>query len=436
MEENYTKMAQQIRFLSDIFAWTPTGGSGVAAVASIDGSYVASSGTSTSTATVALDSPFAVPPTATVNFVRFRMTHRLAAAGSAIIRPGFSGALQMTPAPAASTHTTWTTQDYDMPVFQTTGLPWTPSDVNGLTTGYFRQYTNPSGVEVQVDYFAIIVDYTEGEPEPGPIASIPGVSAMYSGAAPVSRVYSGSTLIWPVGGEGEPPIDPPSSDFDLATYTAALSRRTVFGHQSVGWQVLQGVQMWADEFNQPTPTFPDYESGSLPGSGGFLAHFYAGTNGDVFTKTAEFLSHLANGLASQVDIVVLKFCYADLRSGSSYTPQQMFDEYKLWVDTVESTYPALTVIYATTAIVMGQNSDGANNGLRQTYNNLVRAEYAASGRLWDVADIESTDPSGNKVLYGGVESLYSGYASPDQRHIYGLGRTTVSAPLLQLIAGL
>lgn len=429
-------MAQQIRYLAEMDAWTPEDGAGVAAVAAIDGSYVVSSGTSTSTGTLSLDSPFAVPVGATVNFVRFRMTYRLAAAGSAIVRPGFTGSLQFTPTPAASTNTTWVTQDYDMTVYQATSAPWTPSDVNGLTSGYFRQYTNSTGVEVQVDYYAIIVDYTEGDPEPEPSA-IPGVSTIYSGAStPVSKVYSGSTLIWPAGGGSEPPVDPPSGELDLATYNAALSKRTVFGHQSVGWQVLQGVEMWANEFGQPDPTFPDYESGSLPGSGGFLAHFYAGTNGDVFTKTAEFLSHLQNGLASQVDIIVMKFCYADLRSGSGYTPQQMFDEYKLWVDTVESTYPALTVIYATTAIVMGENSDGANNGLRQTYNDLVRAEYAASGRLWDVADIQSTDPSGNKVLYGGIESLYSGYASPDQRHIYGLGRTTVSAPLLQIIAGL
>lgn len=418
--------------------WTPTGGAGAAAVSIIDGSYVSSSGTSTSTGSLAIDSPFSIPVGATVNFVRFRMTHRLTSAGSAIIRPGFSGALQV-PAPSPSTHTTWVTQDYDLTTNQTTGLAWTVSDVNAITTGYFRQYSNALSVQVQVDYFAIIIDYTEGEggePDPDPVA-IPDVSTIYSGAStPISKVYSGSTLIWPNSGDEEPPAEPPSDGLDLATYNAAMSKRTVFGHQSVGWQVLQGVEMWADELGAPDPIFPDYEGAGLPESGGFLGHFYCGTNGNSFTKTAEFLSHLQNGLASQVDIVVMKFCYADLRSGSGYTPQQMFDDYKAWVDAVESQFPQLTVIYATEAIVMGQNSDGVNNGLRQTFNNLVRAEYGASGRLWDVADIQSTDPSSNKVLYGGVESLYSGYASPDQRHIYGLGRTTVSAPLLQIIADL
>lgn len=236
------------------------------------------------------------------------------------------------------------------------------------------------------------------------------------------------------GGTTPPPTGDP---LDLATYNAALAKRTVFGHQSVGMQILDGVNMLADDLGAPDPTFYDYESTALPATGGFIAHFYAGTNGDVFTKTAEYLSHLASGLASQVDVVVLKFCYADLRSNSGYTPQQMFDEYKRWVDVIESTYPSITVVYATETIVMGENSDGTtNNILRQTYNNLVRAEYGASGRLWDVADLESTDPAGNKILYNGVESLYSGYASPDQRHLYYPGRPVVAAPLLQIIAGI
>lgn len=241
--------------------------------------------------------------------------------------------------------------------------------------------------------------------------------------------WSVTTELGSGGTEPEPP-----EEIDATIFTTALSKRTVFGHQSVGYQVLQGVTMLAGELGLSNPTYPDIESTSLPSTGGFLAHFYAGTNGNAYTKTAEFLSHLQSGLAAQVDIVVLKFCYADLRSGSGYTPAQMFAEYKAWVNAVESQFPHIAVIYATEAIVMGENSDGANNGLRQTFNNLVRAEYGASGRLWDVAGIQSTDPDGNKILYGGVESLYSGYASPDQRHIYGLGRTTVATPLLKIIA--
>lgn len=237
------------------------------------------------------------------------------------------------------------------------------------------------------------------------------------------------TAIGSGGSEPEPP-----QQIDTATFTAAMGKRTIFGHQSVGMQVLQGVSMLAGQLGVSNPSFPDYEATTLPSSGGMLAHFYAGSNGNPFSKLDEFEAHLRGGLAAQVDIVVLKFCYADLRNSSSHTPQQMFDAYKIWCDTIETDFPTLTIIYATEAIVMGENSDGVHNARRQVFNNLIRAEYASTGRLWDVANIQSTDPIGNKILHGGIESLYSGYASPDQRHIYGPGRTALAGPLLQLIA--
>lgn len=122
---------------------------------------------------------------------------------------------------------------------------------------------------------------------------------------------------------------------------------------------------------------------------------------------------------------------------NQYTPAALFAEYKTTFDLLVSEFPAITFIYATTAITMGEEADGAAyNANRQTYNNLVRAEYESSGRLWDMADYESTDPSGNKILFAGSESLYDFYASPDRRHIIGPGRMATSSPLIKMIASL
>lgn len=430
-------MAEQVRTIStsaSLQTWTPTGTAGAAILAVDDGSYVESLAVdNTASGTLSLASPFSVPTGSIINSLNVRIKVRLAAAGSRTMRAGFSGAMMA--ATQNLTSTDWTYMDFPFAADPATSSAWTAESINALTTAYIRAYADADGPIVQADYIAIVVDYAEGSGGEGG-EPVPGVVSIYSGSStPISKIYSGTTLIWSDGSSEPPPGDPPET-LDLATYNLALSKRTVFGHQSVGYQVLQGVNMWADEFGVPDPTLYDVESATLPSTGGFISHFYAGTNGDPFSKMNEFLDHLANGLADEVDIVVLKFCYADLRTGSGHTAQQMFDAYKAWVDEIESTYPALTIIYATEAIVMGENSDGSNNGVRQTFNNLVRAEYAASGRLWDVADIESTDPDGNKVLYGGIESLYSGYASPDQRHIYGLGRTTVAAGFLQMIASI
>lgn len=222
-----------------------------------------------------------------------------------------------------------------------------------------------------------------------------------------------------------------------------MERRLVFAHQSVGMQVIAGFDALASDLNQPDPTVIDVTTDTIPGSGGFVGHFYCGTNGDGFTKTAHLDSILRGGLAAQVDTVVLKFCYADLRAGSGYTPAQLFAEYSAVMDALATDFPAVEFILATETIVMEVDEDGPANALRMTYNDLVRAEYGATGRLWDIALALSTDPDSNRVrTWDGtrwVEHLYSGYASADQEHISGpdsIGRKAAATPLLLLMAGL
>lgn len=144
---------EQVRHLAAMFDWTGS----AADVAAVDGVYVTSSGTATTTNARVLDAPFAVPVGATGLTVGFRMRYRLGASGSAIIRPGFSGT-QRIPAPEATTSTEWVDFIYDSAV-DTDGNPWTVESVNTISTGYFRQYTNPTAVPVHVDYFAVVVKY-------------------------------------------------------------------------------------------------------------------------------------------------------------------------------------------------------------------------------------------------------------------------------------
>ena len=220
-----------------------------------------------------------------------------------------------------------------------------------------------------------------------------------------------------------------------------MDRRLVFAHQSVGMQVISGIEALATDLGQPDPLVIDVTTDTIPGSGGFVGHFYCGTNGDGFTKTDHLDSLLRGGLAAEVDTVVLKFCYADLRSGSGYTPADLFAEYSATMDALATDYPAVTFIFATETIVNIGDEDHISgaNALRQTFNDLVRAEYGSTGLLWDVALAESTDPDGNRTIDGGVEYLYLGYASADLEHISGvdnIGRKAAATPLLLIMAGL
>ena len=408
--------------------WTPNSGAHLSAP---DGAlYVESSpDLNTVSGAITMEAGTPVPSGATINSVVVRARFRLASAGTRQVRAGFTGFYQA--AVQNLTSTTFVDVDFPFATNPYTSTAWDVNGVNGLTSLYIRAYADGDGPVVHCDAVSLVVDYTTGTPPPEPLAGIVAINAGESTS--ISKVYAGSTIIWPAG-YSEPPPDP-GDELTLATFNAAMSKRVVFAHQSVGWQVIQGIQMWADDLGAADPTVIDVESTAMPGSGGFVGHFYAGNNGDPFSKLDELDIWLrTGGHASQIDVFVMKFCYADIRSTSGHTPATMFNAYKATMDALVTDFPSVTFIFSTTAIVMGENSDGGNNGLRQTYNNMVRNEYDGTGRLWDVADIESTDPNGNKVLYGGVESLYSGYASPDQRHIYGLGRTTVAAPLLSMIA--
>lgn len=222
-----------------------------------------------------------------------------------------------------------------------------------------------------------------------------------------------------------------------------MSQRMIFAHQSVGWQVVQGTNALADDLGQPDPLVIDVESGTIPPTGGYLGHWYVWENGDGIGKVAEFDSMIRAGLHGGADVFVLKFCYADMRPTSGYTPAQLFAAYETVLDQLIADYPGKVFIPATETIVMEVDEDGPANALRMQYNELVRAKYGPTGRLWDIARALSTDPEGNRIttVVSGqtVEHLYSGYASADQEHISGpdsIGRKTAATPLLLILAGL
>ena len=228
-----------------------------------------------------------------------------------------------------------------------------------------------------------------------------------------------------------------------ARFALARQRRVFFGHQSVGAQVITGINEWADNLGQPDMPVVDVDVSAIPGTGGVMAHAYVGTNGDGRTKTRgtagaapSFDYRIRNGLASQIDTAVLKFCYADVRSTSPYTPAELFTEYAATMDALVADFPAIAFIFATETIVMEVDEDGDDNDLRYAYNQAVRAAYASGGRLWDIALAESTAADGTRVIDGsGVEHLWPTYASADQEHIgTTAGRMAASKPLLLLLA--
>ena len=123
----------------------------------------------------------------------------------------------------------------------------------------------------------------------------------------------------------------------------------------------------------------------------------------------------------KVDFVMDKLCYIDQNAD--------VNSYLYWMSSQESypSYAGTTFVYTTMPLTTGEDS---NNILRNQYNDAVRDYCIAHDRLlFDIADIEAYDPTGNPITFAydnqTYQKLYSGYTS-DGGHLNTVGRQRVA----------
>jgi len=122
------------------------------------------------------------------------------------------------------------------------------------------------------------------------------------------------------------------------------------------------------------------------------------------------------------DIFQMKFCYIDTSAQWSYYRDTMLE--------LEGTYPEKIFVWWTMPIT----TRGYAN--RDAFNTQVRNFCAANGKpLYDIAAIESHDPSGIPISEGGYEAMYSGY-SDDGGHLNETGRRRAAHGMWWLISRL
>jgi hypothetical protein len=218
-----------------------------------------------------------------------------------------------------------------------------------------------------------------------------------------------------------------------AELQAAATKRVYFGHQSVGWNVVDGVGdlYSAHGMSAPETDFIASADELAAGTGGVFAHGEVGVNEHPVKKLAAFDAIMRAGLAEKVNVALVKFCFVDIPGETSV--DDLFADYQTVIGGLERDYPGVTFLYATDPLTTEIDS---SNVERTKFNNLVRAAYGTSGRLWDIAAVESTKPDGSRVkgTVGGqaYEALYSGY-SLDGGHLNTAGRDAAAAALLRLI---
>lgn len=196
-----------------------------------------------------------------------------------------------------------------------------------------------------------------------------------------------------------------------------LGKRTIyFAHQSVGYNILDGVGYYGGTALSLQDISAD-QGVSFP-QGPVFAHSTIGENTKPLTKLSDFAYRIENGIGGAADIAALKFCYIDFDRDTDV--DALFKAYSAEIARLQGKFPRLSFVHFTVPLtvtkrdlktrikgLLGREPEGAaENLVRQKYNELVRSAYP--GAVFDIARVESTRPDGAREegLLGG-ERYYS-----------------------------
>jgi hypothetical protein len=228
-------------------------------------------------------------------------------------------------------------------------------------------------------------------------------------------------------------------------------KRVFFGHKSVGYNILEGVDDIVRENPKIQLKIFDLErSQSIDQPG--IYHKQIGRNTRPLSKLKAFRKEMESSADRPFDIALMKFCYVDLVDGDD--PEALFEQYQTTMSEVENLFPETTIIHSTVPIeavnpnlkrvvkeriksLIGRPGVVEKNWVRQRYNDSLRATYEAGAWVFDIALAEASAPDGT-VSFTTRESqkvfLMDGRYSTDGGHLNDVGRRRVAEQFLVVLA--
>ncbi len=233
-----------------------------------------------------------------------------------------------------------------------------------------------------------------------------------------------------------------------AQWSELCQRRTFFGHQSVGYNIIEGVEEILRE--RPAIALAVREDGdpaalAQPG----LTHAKIGSNADAISKVQAFTNFMRAGAGARADAALFKLCYVDIEERTD--PGIVFDRYVAAMDALAAEFPRVRLLHCT--VPLTAIPGGVKNGIKRAigrpvwgyeqnrrrgqFNARMRERYAASGRLFDIARVEATRPDGSVEGFDWQgarhEALVAGYSN-DGGHLGPAGRRVLAREFLLLLA--
>jgi hypothetical protein len=224
----------------------------------------------------------------------------------------------------------------------------------------------------------------------------------------------------------------------------AIAESTVlFGHQSVGSNVLDGLGALAREEGVELRIAEVRSAAELrPGTFG---HVFVAANGDPRRKLGSFTAALAGGV--DPEIALLKFCFVDFDANAD--ARALFAQYEATLRDLRAKHPRTTFVHVTVPLVADEGllkslakkllgkSSGAvpSNARREEFNALLRSAFP-NEPLFDLARIESTDSSGRPVsakLGDQVVPMLAREYTEDGGHLNAAGSWRAAVALVNVL---
>ncbi len=233
-----------------------------------------------------------------------------------------------------------------------------------------------------------------------------------------------------------------------------LSRcRIYFGHQSVGYNIIEGVrdimkQHQEIRLNIVETVHPDDLGPAM------LGHGRIGKNQDPSSKIDAFVRLMENGAAEKVDMALFKFCYVDVTESTDI--DRLFDDYKNSLASLKARYPNTIFIHVTVPLtametwvtwvkskvkqLLGRPLRGYDDNIKRSrFNEMLRNEFGKNEPFFDLAAVEATSSDGRQLTFAKRGNLFQALVpayTDDGGHLNEQGRITVAEQFLITLAKL
>jgi hypothetical protein len=246
-------------------------------------------------------------------------------------------------------------------------------------------------------------------------------------------------------------------DLSQVSWENLSKKRILFGHQSVGFNIVDGIEDVLKENSQIKINIIE-NSRPWEVKTPSLIHFMVGENQNRKSKMDAFSALIQREDKKTLDIAFFKLCFVDIQATTNVS--MVFDQYKTIMGNLMRDFPETTFIVVTVPLTSEptgteQLTRGLKNWIktaigksiersfenvnRNNFNALLKKEYEGKVPIFDLATIESTGLDGKRQMFS-VEgknyySMLPAYTD-DGGHLNKLGRKVVAEQLLVFLAKL